>query len=179
MFLTKMPISPEDIYKHRTDYETHRTVCSVLPTQGPHLFVKKRDHVLILSEERPVGSSSLQIKEIHPEEFLSEGVRFRFRLLVNPTVQKAGKRVPLIGPDQTLSWIKERAASWGIQLEDAVFIKTDKKISHRQGNTITLYGTALGGILKVSNKETFLKVFKEGVGKARRLGYGMFELSIA
>ena len=179
MFLTKMLIRPEDIYKHRTDYETHRTVCSILPTQGHHLFVKKSDHVLILSEERPEGDAYLQTKEISPEQFIQDGSRFRFRILVNPTVQKAGKRVPLVGAAQTLGWLKSKSSIWGITLEDAVFIKTDRKVSHRQGHTVTIYGTALAGILQVSNKEAFSKVFKEGVGRARRLGYGMFELTLA
>lgn len=174
MYLTKMKIKVEEAAKFKNDYETHRTVCKVLrDPKEQHLFLKRSGDVLILSNNKPEGED-LEIKEI-PDDYVSEG-EYRFRVKVNAVVTKNKKRIPLVGDKQVREWFLKRAASWGVEVLSMDVLNTEKSISYKEGSCVTVCGSDVVGILKVVDADILRKVFENGIGKARRLGYGMIQL---
>lgn len=166
--------------RFKDSYQAHRTLCNYLDCPGSDfLSVEKDGSYYTLSEKGPSGTVAeclSQVVEL-PGDYLLEGATYKFDLKVNATKKIKGKRVPLVGATQLTEWLLNREESWGVDIQDLNQVSSLPRETFRGGgNRITVAGTTVQGALVIKDVEKFTEVFKNGVGKSKSFGYGMFQL---
>lgn len=114
-----------------------------------------------------------------PEDFLRHP-RYRFEVVVNPTVTSAGKRVPIKGRDAIEKWFVERSAeNWGFSAPAQslqVGQVNVQQFKGKHGNHITLSQAQLTGLLEVTDEARFRESFARGIGRGRAFGCGLLQI---
>ncbi|MBU2102804.1 MAG: type I-E CRISPR-associated protein Cas6/Cse3/CasE [Candidatus Omnitrophota bacterium] len=130
-----------------------------------------------------------------PQSFF-EQKRYLFKVLANPTrtlsrrdpagnKKKHGSHYAITEQEELKQWIIRKGEQCGfVVLDDPQldisppifhrFYKEDKKIQKEYEGGIV--GVEFKGALEVTNKESFLKAVREGIGRARGVGFGMLVL---
>ena len=117
---------------------------------------------------------------------ISEGSRWHFRLIANPTICKTGKdgtdaRGKVYGhitPEYQKKWLLDRADSHGFSLDEGAFqvFRSQWLRFHKgsdSGRPVTLLSATFEGSLTVTDPELFRYVLVNGLGRGKAYGLGM------
>ncbi len=125
--------------------------------------------------EPPLGylARGLETKQVSLETLVEAGRRYAFRLLANPTVCRAGKRVPLLRQAAQTEWLERKGARHGFSLLSAAITGrsrwTHKNISAEQ--------VRFDGILQARDPARLREALTAGIGPAKAFGCGLLSLA--
>ncbi|MFA5117585.1 MAG: type I-E CRISPR-associated protein Cas6/Cse3/CasE [Candidatus Omnitrophota bacterium] len=150
----------------------------------------------VVKPQKPDWCVPAQWREKELTESFFGQSRYLFKVTVNPTrtlsyrdptgnKKKNGSHYAITKQDELKAWITRKAEQGGFlvcdepQLEilPPVFhrlYKADKKTQKEYEGGIV--GVEFKGALEVKNTEVFLKTVKEGIGRAKGFGFGLFIL---
>ncbi len=186
-------------------YEMHSTLCRVFSAEeqkcSPSLFlwrlepettVQGMPKVLIQSAQLPewsrIGvddwfaqepSSPIDIKQKLKlnSDALSSGTRFRYRLRVNPSVCRNGKRIGLYKPVEQDEWLVRQGQKNGFILE-TIHRSQERMLAgkRRSGESIRVFSVLYDGVLKVIEPDAFIKAVTYGIGHGKAMGLGLLSI---
>ncbi len=182
-------------------YSLHRVVYSLFPDvrtddekrsgkpsgivyadQGGDFFTRK---ILILSNRVPAscvesGYGAVLTREI-PRSFLGYDY-YRFKVVVNPCIRRNATRKlePVRGREAIAHWFCDRSQrNWGfvvlkehLQVDSMDVLRFTAKNRHR----ITMSRATVQGVLKVVERDRFMKSFAAGLGRGRAFGCGLLQI---
>lgn len=182
-------------------YELHKVVYSLFSDertieekQGSHpsgfLFADyggdyHSKKILMLSNRQPQKKihgkyGEVLSKEI-PPDFLQHD-SYRFKVIVNPTRRDSASRklIPVKGRDVIAEWFVSRSqASWGFEVVQSQ-LQVDKtdvlQFKGKSQRLITLAQAHIQGVLKVKDRQLFIKSFSQGIGRGRAFGCGLLQI---
>ena len=144
--------------------------------------------ILVQSDFKPSWSSgtdkttsffSVQCKSITPS--FQNGRRYRFRLRVNPTVTRNGKRYGLVGEEAIINWLQKRIPRIGAKFPSLSIIDEGylrgRKAKKGSQHQINIKVARFDGILEIVDFELFNNTFRNGIGAAKAFGCGMLSLA--
>lgn len=171
------------------DYRIHQQVFDLFPNSSERSFLFYSGsissygiRILIQSETKPIipNYGTLEMKKID-ESFFYHG-SYLFQSKFCPVIQKSHSKevIPLKREGDILKWLMSRQNGWGIDIYPESFLKTgDGKMSMKQRDNprnITIDYVEVTGVLSVSNRELFLKMIKQGIGRSKGFGLGLVQL---
>lgn len=114
---------------------------------------------------------------------ISQGQQYYFQLTANPTKSikntgdpaKRGRVVPLISIEDQLQYLYERSEKHGFSIEpNNITIKERGfKDFYRGNKRLNIISVTYQGILKVTNREKFIKALVDGIGSKKAYGFGL------
>lgn len=187
-------------------YDWHKELWKLFPdmpdVRREYLFRIDRDEsevkCTVLSKHQPIRpdwcpESNWLSRTIDPE-YLSKR-EYLFKMYVNPTrstrknsdgtarEKKNARHEAILKMPELREWIARKAEQNGFRLLEHPELEISPPIMHRlekekKGNECrgTIFGVDFKGALEVADKELFQKAVEEGVGKARRFGFGLLIL---
>ncbi|MDO5028607.1 MAG: type I-E CRISPR-associated protein Cas6/Cse3/CasE [Bacillota bacterium] len=151
-----------------------------------------KKYLLIVSQEKPdlialekYGKKGTgQTKKYDPFlESLQEGKRYRFRVCLNTcksvyddSNNKRGRVFPITDELGQLNFLIERSEKNGFKLEENGFYLVNsefEKLKKSDEKTLNLVKAVFQGELEITDKEKFLQVLTNGMGKKKAYGFGM------
>lgn len=206
MYLSKLVLDPRHPQVRRdlaNAYEMHRSLCRAfapaadaqpmrflwrLESGGPEL---RQDDAVVLVQSATQGNWGSLAQQpdyahtVYPSvecsRLLADRRSYRFRLLCNPTVTRAGKRFGLMREAEQLAWLERQGRAHGFEAL-RVEVARSERIAFRQGrggNRITLQIVQFEGILQATDLEKLGSAWCNGIGHAKALGLGLGMLSLA
>lgn len=123
--------------------------------------------------QRPGESKCLDLDElVQPRQ------QYRFRLLANPTVTRAGKRYGLPGEAEQLAWLQRQGDRHGFEVKSALVTASDMLDSQRKGRaSIMLQRACFEGLLQVSRADDVRLALVNGIGPAKAFGCGLLSMA--
>lgn len=118
-------------------------------------------------------------KKLDLFNLVQNGVQYRFRLLANPTVTRAGKRYGLSREEDQLEWLRRQGERHGFTVHGCVRGVTER-LQIRQGSSarrITMDAALFEGQLEATEAELLRRALLNGLGHGKAMGLGM--LSVA
>lgn len=203
MYLTRLALDPRS-HGARRDlsdaYEMHRTLvraCSTTADKQPSRFLWRlepppnawaRPVVLIQSESAPGNLQALdditgylatpaQSKQFAPTELVRPEALYRFRLVANPTVTRAGKRYGLSNEDSQLAWLRRQGEKHGFRPEAAAVTATDVLDSGKEGRRIVIKRVRFDGVLCAVDVPLLTAAMARGIGPGKAFGCGLLSLA--
>lgn len=109
------------------------------------------------------------------------GAIVHFRLIANPMITNAGKRVPILDPKQSVEWLTYKAPQHGFEVVQAIAEHEPVHIERRKEGCapFTINRVTFVGVLRVTDVANFGILLKRGIGRARAWGCGMMEVEDA
>lgn len=112
---------------------------------------------------------------------LKEGADYKFRLVANTTVSKpiVGKRgrvVPLVDVIDQMDYLLARSEKNGFILNPSDFYVLDSSflpLKKHNEKTINLVKTTFQGELTIKDREKFISLLTNGLGRKKAYGFGM------
>lgn len=204
MYLSKVTLDPRHPQARRDlgdAYEMHRTLARAFAPDAdtpPARFLWRLERradfqpssVVLVQSEHLADWSVLDTLAGYATEMLGNkpvdlgtlvqtGSRYRFRLLANPTVTRAGKRYGLTREEEQLTWLSrqgdkhgfavlgcERGASERLQVRQG-----------RTGNRITVHSALFEGVLEARAPDRLRQGVLDGFGHGKALGLGLLSLA--
>lgn len=203
MYLTRLTLDPRSVQARRdlTDaYDMHRTLVRAFvadeqgtpsrflwrlepganPWASPTILVQSREpgnwdaqQALPGYLQRPAESKTLDL-----DALIQSQQQYRFRLLANPTVTRAGKRYGLMGETEQLAWLERQGERHGFQVKSALVSTSDLLDSRRKGSApIMVQRACFEGLLQVSRADDVRQALINGIGPAKAFGCGLLSLA--
>jgi CRISPR system Cascade subunit CasE len=172
-------------------YAWHNAIWKAFPgrpddTRDFLFRVDRQSHgfrVLLLSEHKPAPPEGFawQTKEVSPG-FLAHAA-YRFQLKANPTTRHPGHeakrpRFAIYDEAKLRVWLARKAESAGFAVEtdtlevgapiDEAFVKDGRRGKH--------VAVDFSGLLRVTDRDRFIRSFNTGIGSAKGFGYGLLML---
>jgi len=204
MFLSKLVLNASHPQARRdlgSAYEMHRTLSRAFAENAdtpPSRFLWRQEpssdflpsSTVLVQAAVPANWRELEILPGYANEILGNknmdlfkmvqsGVRYRFRLLANPTVTRAGKRHGLTREEDQLEWLRRQGERNGFVIHGCVRGATER-LQVRHGNSvrrITLNAALFEGQLEATEAELLRRALLNGLGHGKAMGLGM--LSVA
>lgn len=204
MYLSKLTLDSRHprVRRDLSDpYEMHRTLTRAFcadSLQPPDRFLWRLERsadlrpqsIVLVQSVRPGDWSvmdsmpgyAVEIKDnkaVTLERLVRPGGRYRFRLLANPTITRAGKRYGLVREEEQIDWLNRQSKRLGFAVEGCVRLAAER-LSTRQGKTgnrITLDTALFEGILYTQQPDLTCQAVLHGVGHGKALGLGLLSLA--
>lgn len=203
MFLSKLELnrrSNQVQSELRDPYQMHRTLSKAFG-DNPEVYEESRclfrvderadsgdPVVLVQSMVRPewsrltVSSDYMAapplVKESSPA--LRSGQLLNFRLRVNPTVKRDGKRLGLYREEEQISWLMRKSGICGFKVVSAVPKGSERsEFKTAEGKLSTFSSVMFEGTLAVTDPEAFLNALESGIGSAKAFGFGLLSIAQA
>lgn len=118
-------------------------------------------------------------KAVDLARLIHAGGRYRFRLLANPTVTRAGKRYGLLREEEQLAWLVRQGERYGFKVLGCVRGASERLHLHkaRTANRITLDTALFEGVLEAVAPDLLCQAILQGLGHAKAFGLGMLSLA--
>lgn len=203
MYLSTIKLNPHHFQARRDigdAYEMHRTLTSVFGRREDteaRSFLWRLEHsgelenpgVVIVQSATPANWSVLDEypgytqeiranRRIDLDRLIEAGRCYRFRLQVNPTVTRNGKRIGLRDKEEQVEWLLNQGQKHGFEVL-AFLRKSSQRLQLRQGNSgnrITLHSVLFEGILQAKNPPLLQKAVLNGLGHGRAWGLGLLTI---
>lgn len=182
MYITKIDIdtSRRENYKGFVDAGYFHSVLENCfeGERGHPLWQITKNQILMVSERMPVVPSwfgRAQTKEYNLK--ISEGSLLHYRIVVNPTVKKDGKRIPLNVnktenyPYCAADWLVDRLGKNGAKVLSSDMI--ENHIGKAKDGKVKFLAVTYEGVLLVEDEEKFDHLLKYGVGHEKAYGCGL------
>src|SRR5260221_11372857 len=185
MYLSRLRLNrgrPQGLWS-ANPYRVHQRLCLVCPDDPRLLFriESGRDgqvQILVQSQSAPNWSTfdDLPVLADTPEHKTFElqwsaGHTYRFRLLANPTVKRAGKRLSLFKTDEQQAWLARKLAEAGARLVGATpapqGLQRSRKSAHRDESIQTHFAVLFDGVLRVTDPAALRGAVENGIGSAK------------
>ncbi len=204
MFLSKLTLDPRHPQARRDlgdAYEMHRTLARAFVTDArtppaPFLWRLERTvdcrpaSIVLVQSAQPANWPALDTlpgyapgiqgnKAVDLEKLIQPNARYRFRLLANPTVTRAGKRYGLLREEEQIGWLNRQGKRYGFAVQSCIR-GASERLCARQGNTgnrITLDTVLFEGIMCTQQPYTLCQAVVHGVGHGKSLGLGLLSLA--
>jgi len=204
MYLSKLTLDPRHSQARRDlgdAYEMHRTlVRAFVADEGakPVRFLWRLERrmdfqpssVVLVQSDRPANWSALEkipgyLIEIHGDKFVDleklvqSGQRYRFRILVNPTVTRSGKRFGLLREEDQIGWLTRQGEKNGFSVQQCLRGTAERLYTRRGagGHRITVDTALFDGVLVVRAPEQLREAIMKGLGHGKSLGLGLFSIA--
>ena len=109
------------------------------------------------------------------------GQNLAFRLLANPTVKRAGKRLGLLREEDQRAWLARKLAAAGAELLSCRAVSLGLQRSERNPakdrEVQTHLAVLFDGALYVRDGERLAAAVAEGIGAAKGYGFGLLSLA--
>jgi len=111
---------------------------------------------------------------------LVNGQRYRFRLLANPTVKRAGKRYSLFKIDEQQAWLSRKLMAIGAEVLStqamARGLQRSRKNPAKDERLQTHFAVLYEGVLIAADAESLQVGLENGIGSAKGYGFGLLSL---
>jgi len=183
-------------------YQMHRSLVRVFvsePMQVPPRFLWRLEQshsqqepaVLLQSAQEPDFSElqsrpgylsespecALSSKSVDLERLVALGTHYRFRLVANPTVSRAGKRFGLVGEADQVAWLSRQGERYGFTPESAIVVNHHYIKTRKAGALLNLLRVQYEGLLCVRDAGRLRTALLAGIGPGKAFGCGL--LSVA
>jgi CRISPR system Cascade subunit CasE len=151
-----------------------------------------KQYLLIVTEEEKIKSEELGILESKKyDNFLSKlqhGQKWRYRITVNPTVCREGKRRPLTISGQQMyftdnegnqkqGWLTQRAEDNGFELNSLEVLRSDDlEFRKNDKNIVKIRVSDMEGVLTVTDADKLRAAMMHGIGHGKAYGCGLLTL---
>jgi CRISPR system Cascade subunit CasE len=206
MYLSRLTLNPRQPQARRDlsdPYEMHRTLSRAFVVDAatpPARFLWRLESgagfqpstvVLVQSATRadwsvfdPMAAYADEIlgnKAIDLDALIRDGARYRFRLLANPTVTRAGKRYGLVREDDQVAWLARQGERNGFRLHGCVRGASERlRVNQkRTPNRITVDTALFDGLLEVESSSLVKTALRNGLGHAKAFGLGLLSVARA
>lgn len=204
MYLSKLTLDPRhpQVRRDLSDaYEMHRTLARAFAPDSerpPARFLWRLERsaefrplsVVLVQSEVAADWSVLEDlsgyaaeiqgnKAVDLEKLVRSEARYRFRLLANPTVTRAGKRYGLLREEEQISWLNRQGERYGFTIQGCIRGACER-LRARQGSTgnrITLDTALFEGILYTQQPDRLCQGVLHGLGHGKALGLGLLSLA--
>lgn len=204
MFLSKLTLDPQQPQARRDlgdAYEMHRTLARAFVADArtpPARFLWRLERsadcrptsVVLVQSTQPANWSALDTlpgyapdlqgnKAVDLEKLIQPNARYRFRLLANPTVTRAGKRYGLVREEEQLAWLDRQGERCGFAIHGCIR-GAGERLQVRQdgkGHRITVDTALYEGILSAQNADRLRQGIVGGFGHGKAFGLGMLSLA--
>lgn len=206
MYLSQIlldPFSRRVQGRHRTIYQTHRSILRGFPDPLPPLerVLFRREDGQADPAEPPVIRLLVQSQTVpdwraftldHQEGLLEEpqikryeppiqtDQRLCFRLLANPTAKRGGQRLGLLNEAEQINWLLRKGEAGGFDV-DSDSLRVTKRGFQRdatgEGQALSLLMVQFDGLLQVKSERLFVETLRCGIGSGKGVGCGL--LSVA
>ncbi len=202
MYLSRLTLDSQHPQARRdlgNAYDMHRTltrafVADAHAQPSPFLWRRESDGVgatkLLIQSDVPanwstidnLGGYALQVqgnKKVEISQLVQTGRRYRYRVLVNPTVTRDGKRHGLTREDDQLAWLNRQGEKHGFTLLACLRTGHDLLRTQRgkSGDRITLQTALLEGILQATDSTALQLSLQHGLGHGKAMGLGLLSLA--
>ena len=115
-------------------------------------------------------------------EVLQNGMKLRFSVCANPTVQQSHTHGPrsarrfISDYDQRQRWLKRKLAEGGAGLNMAIETGSDTVRGKRKDAPLKFIGVRWAGVLTITDAKAFERLLRTGLGPERAYGMGMLTL---
>jgi CRISPR system Cascade subunit CasE len=204
MYLSKLTLDPRHPQARRDlgdPYEMHRTLVRAFVAgeeTKPNRFLwrleRRADYqpssIVLVQSARPGNWSVVEglagyaadiqgNKAVALEKLVQPSARYRFRLLANPTVTRAGKRYGLLREEEQLAWLDRQGERCGFAIHGCIR-GAGERLQVRQsgkGHRITVDTALYEGILSAQNADRLRQGILGGLGHGKAFGLGMLSLA--
>ncbi|PJK08196.1 type I-E CRISPR-associated protein Cas6/Cse3/CasE [Lysobacteraceae bacterium NML120232] len=205
MYLTRLLLDPRSAQVRRdlgSPYEMHRTLVRAFVAedgQTPPRFLWRLEPQMlwgsppvvlvqsghradwgVLQALRSYLKTEPETKQLDAVQLFPNGQRCRFRLLANPTVSRAGKRLGLVGDDAQLAWLGRQGQRCGFTLESAQVTASDVlhvRKARADKDPISLQRVCFEGVLRVADAVQLKDALVSGIGPGKAFGCGLLSLA--
>lgn len=139
--------------------------------------------LLVYSDVEPVPSEDIEVLKsmaVEPEKAICNGRALKFTMTVAPTVHRGDRHVCIRNYNDRCEWVKKQLGKYGAEIFSTSLVEGKKEsiaFSHKYDQTpgvITAYQYT--GILRVTDAEKFISLFKNGLGRGKAYGCGLIQL---
>ncbi len=141
--------------------------------------------ILMISDRMPASCVNGQYGEVETKKINSSLLKYenyRFKTTVNPCRRnnKTRQLIPVKGRENIAQWFIERSnQSWGFDCETPRLQVNDVEVLRFKGKNrqlVTIVQAAIEGELKVTDRDAFIRSFRQGIGRARSFGCGLLQI---
>lgn len=181
MYLSKVILKYSDCelaFKCKDIYQTHKTLCSVMDVKGDKFIYAEMNERMfyVLSEFKPIPTeiATVESKSL-PDSFIETGKRFKFNIDVSAIKKLNGCEIPMKTHQQVEEWFLKRTNTIGATFE--INMTSNHNYIARKGSTqIRINSNKVSGVLTITDCKKFMIALKQGIGKRKSFGFGMFLL---
>lgn len=166
------------------DYYLHRVVTFIFD-KDEILFHKRNNYIIVISKQPPKNTNVTfapnafveHIGNVNLKNIIDDSST-NFILRCNPVKRNISTRKyqPVFGKDNIINWLNRKIENAGFTINGNIDVKEDKSISIKNGDTITHHEVIITGTLIVSNYQLFESFISNGIGQAKFLGFGLFNI---
>lgn len=109
-------------------------------------------------------------------KLIQDNDQLKFHLKANPARSSFKKIIQAQTSSEVMEWIKivqQRCGFNLIQLDDMYLEKT---FVHKPGNSYSLVGASISGTLNVIDRDKFINMLSNGIGRGRSVGFGLMAI---
>jgi len=127
------------------------------------------------------GVDGVQSKRFDPLEVAIRWPAYRFRLVANPTVTRAGKRIGLGGQSEQIAWLARQGVKHGFEITACLVASSDiiSTRANKGSAAITLGRVCYEGVLAAQDAPRLAAAIEQGIGPAKAFGCGLLSLAKA
>jgi len=204
MYLSRLTLDPQHPQTRRDlsdAYDMHRTLSRAFvadTTTPPARFLWRLESgfgglaasTLLVQAAAPanwavidaLNGYALQVqgnKKVDLSQFVQAGRRYRYRLLVNPTITRGGKRYGLTQEAEQLAWFARQGDKNGFKPLACLRVGDDLLHANRgkSGHRITLQTVLLEGVLQATDSAVLQQTLRHGLGHGKAMGLGLLSLA--
>lgn len=148
-------------------------------------------YVYMMSEQEPISSKEttkngmqiMQSRDVSAlEDIFEPGKKLCFNILTMPYkkvsdgIGKNSRRKFLQLPEERLNWLNRKAEQNGFEILNAEEQKSDTLVCCKKDAMIYIPSVMYDGVLRIIDKEKFVKAWRNGIGAEKAYGLGMMLL---
>lgn len=134
----------------------------------------------VLTDGRIISTGNLPLRvksKVYPLEYLQHDV-YRFAVELSPRREEMHThRKRSVDVELLPQWFRERAAGWGFETLQLSLDNQRVETFVRRNEHILMQEAAFSGLLRVTDRESFIRSATCGIGGRRRFGFGLLRLA--
>ena len=123
------------------------------------------------------GFNLIEVKNIQGlENTFKEENCYRFAIKAFPSKKSSNVREPLIDRESRMQWLQRESQKAGFDVVEVQEREQVRKTIHRITGPFKLGGVVYEGVLKIKDKDAFVRAYQNGIGPEKAYGYGLLML---
>ena len=181
-FPANLPAHERTLYRVDADPVTNVPTVLIQSHTAPDWATLQRRGGYLLPESRwpPHVRANPAVKTL--DFVLTRGQALSFRLRINPTVKRDGRRHGLYKEEDQQAWLARKGQRNGFGVVHATVIQEGNLLAWKPcGNgsrrTLTFFAVRFEGLLRVSDPDVLWDAVRTGIGPAKSFGFGLLSLA--